>query len=193
LCWLGCAGWVVLAGFTVGFGWVARLGFRASAPMASSTCCGGAGRAIGFGGVSGSHSWLLRTCVIEYMQGELMLVLVPRMCADTLPPPAAAAAPARLPHLFPAPHQAKQEPNEFIVLNAAAYHAGYNMGFNCAEVSFGGLLVFSVVICKQQKGLQLEHAASAAVVVTLSSPAAPTGGPVCSGIAGGPAVCLIVV
>jgi hypothetical protein len=30
--------------------------------------------------------------------------------------------------------QAKQEPNEFIVLNAAAYHAGYNMGFNCAEV-----------------------------------------------------------
>jgi len=32
------------------------------------------------------------------------------------------------------PHQAKQEPNEFIVLNAAAYHAGYNMGFNCAEV-----------------------------------------------------------
>lgn len=29
--------------------------------------------------------------------------------------------------------QAKQEPNEFIVLNAAAYHAGYNMGFNCAE------------------------------------------------------------
>lgn len=31
--------------------------------------------------------------------------------------------------------QAKQQPNEFIVLNAAAYHAGYNMGFNCAEVS----------------------------------------------------------
>jgi hypothetical protein len=30
--------------------------------------------------------------------------------------------------------QAKQEPNEFIVLNASAYHAGYNMGFNCAEV-----------------------------------------------------------
>lgn len=30
--------------------------------------------------------------------------------------------------------QAKQEPNEFIVLNARAYHAGYNMGFNCAEV-----------------------------------------------------------
>ncbi|GBF87753.1 jumonji domain-containing protein [Raphidocelis subcapitata] len=28
---------------------------------------------------------------------------------------------------------AKQEPGEFIVLNAAAYHAGYNLGFNCAE------------------------------------------------------------
>ncbi|KAF6261711.1 JmjC domain, hydroxylase-domain-containing protein [Scenedesmus sp. NREL 46B-D3] len=29
--------------------------------------------------------------------------------------------------------QAKQEPNEFIVLNTGAYHAGYNLGFNCAE------------------------------------------------------------
>jgi len=29
--------------------------------------------------------------------------------------------------------QAKQEPNEFIVLNAGAYHSGYNLGFNCAE------------------------------------------------------------
>jgi [histone H3]-trimethyl-L-lysine9/36 demethylase len=29
--------------------------------------------------------------------------------------------------------QAKQEANEFIVLNAAAYHSGYNTGFNCAE------------------------------------------------------------
>ncbi|GBF97022.1 hypothetical protein Rsub_09495 [Raphidocelis subcapitata] len=28
---------------------------------------------------------------------------------------------------------AKHEPGEFIVLNAAAYHAGYNLGFNCAE------------------------------------------------------------
>ena len=28
---------------------------------------------------------------------------------------------------------AKQEANEFVVLNAAAYHAGYNLGFNCAE------------------------------------------------------------
>lgn len=29
--------------------------------------------------------------------------------------------------------QAKQDPNEFIVLNAGAYHSGYNLGFNCAE------------------------------------------------------------
>ncbi len=29
--------------------------------------------------------------------------------------------------------QAKQEPGEFVVLNAAAYHAGFNCGFNCAE------------------------------------------------------------
>ncbi|KAL4431002.1 hypothetical protein ABPG75_006258 [Micractinium tetrahymenae] len=29
--------------------------------------------------------------------------------------------------------QAKQEAGEFIVLNAAAYHAGFNCGFNCAE------------------------------------------------------------
>ncbi|EFN59438.1 hypothetical protein CHLNCDRAFT_137990 [Chlorella variabilis] len=28
--------------------------------------------------------------------------------------------------------QAKQEAGEFIVLNAAAYHAGFNLGFNCA-------------------------------------------------------------
>ena len=26
-----------------------------------------------------------------------------------------------------------QRPNEFIVLNATAYHSGYNLGFNCAE------------------------------------------------------------
>lgn len=24
-------------------------------------------------------------------------------------------------------------PGEFMVLNAAAYHAGFNMGYNCAE------------------------------------------------------------
>lgn len=36
-------------------------------------------------------------------------------------------------HPPPPSPQAKQEPNEFIVLNAAAYHAGYNLGFNCAE------------------------------------------------------------
>jgi len=29
--------------------------------------------------------------------------------------------------------QAKQKPGEFIVLNASAYHAGFNLGFNCAE------------------------------------------------------------
>eukprot|EP00955_Chlamydomonas_euryale_P003788 39607-Chlamydomonas_euryale.AAC.12 len=29
--------------------------------------------------------------------------------------------------------QAKQEAGEFIVLNASAYHSGFNMGFNCAE------------------------------------------------------------
>lgn len=29
--------------------------------------------------------------------------------------------------------QAKQRPGEFIVLNAAAYHAGFNLGFNAAE------------------------------------------------------------
>uniref|UniRef100_A0A7S0S4F7 JmjC domain-containing protein n=1 Tax=Chlamydomonas leiostraca TaxID=1034604 RepID=A0A7S0S4F7_9CHLO len=29
--------------------------------------------------------------------------------------------------------QAKQQPNEFVVLNAAAYHSGFNLGFNCAE------------------------------------------------------------
>ena len=29
--------------------------------------------------------------------------------------------------------QALQHPGEFIVLNAAAYHAGFNLGFNCAE------------------------------------------------------------
>ena len=29
--------------------------------------------------------------------------------------------------------QAKQEAGEFIVLNAGAYHSGFNMGFNCAE------------------------------------------------------------
>ncbi|GLI64915.1 hypothetical protein VaNZ11_008308 [Volvox africanus] len=34
--------------------------------------------------------------------------------------------------------RACQRPNEFIVLNAAAYHAGFNSGFNCAEaVNFG--------------------------------------------------------
>jgi len=29
--------------------------------------------------------------------------------------------------------QARQKPGEFIVLNAAAYHTGFNLGFNCAE------------------------------------------------------------
>lgn len=29
--------------------------------------------------------------------------------------------------------QALQHPGEFIVLNASSYHAGYNLGFNCAE------------------------------------------------------------
>lgn len=29
--------------------------------------------------------------------------------------------------------QALQEPGDFIVLNASAYHAGFNLGFNCAE------------------------------------------------------------
>eukprot|EP00955_Chlamydomonas_euryale_P047780 353794-Chlamydomonas_euryale.AAC.3 len=29
--------------------------------------------------------------------------------------------------------QTKQEKGEFVVLNAAAYHSGFNMGFNCAE------------------------------------------------------------
>lgn len=29
--------------------------------------------------------------------------------------------------------QAKQEGGEFIVLNAGAYHSGFNLGFNCAE------------------------------------------------------------
>ena len=29
--------------------------------------------------------------------------------------------------------QAKQEAGEFIVLNAGAYHSGFNLGFNCAE------------------------------------------------------------
>lgn len=29
--------------------------------------------------------------------------------------------------------QAIQEPGDFIVLNASAYHAGFNLGFNCAE------------------------------------------------------------
>ena len=29
--------------------------------------------------------------------------------------------------------QARQEQGEFIVLNGAAYHSGFNLGFNCAE------------------------------------------------------------
>ena len=29
--------------------------------------------------------------------------------------------------------QVKQEEGQFVVLNAAAYHAGYNTGFNAAE------------------------------------------------------------
>jgi hypothetical protein len=43
--------------------------------------------------------------------------------------------------------QARQEPNEFIVLNAAAYHAGYNMGFNCAEVRASVGARCAVVCC----------------------------------------------
>jgi jumonji domain-containing protein 2 len=33
--------------------------------------------------------------------------------------------------------RARQEAGEFIVLNAAAYHAGYNLGFNCAGAAEG--------------------------------------------------------
>lgn len=29
--------------------------------------------------------------------------------------------------------QAKQSAGEFVVLNAGAYHSGFNLGFNCAE------------------------------------------------------------
>lgn len=29
--------------------------------------------------------------------------------------------------------QAKQEVGQFMVLNAGAYHCGYNQGYNCAE------------------------------------------------------------
>ena len=29
--------------------------------------------------------------------------------------------------------QVKHNPGEFVVLNAGAYHAGFNQGFNCAE------------------------------------------------------------
>ena len=37
-------------------------------------------------------------------------------------------------HHFGVPYvQVLQKPGEFIVLNAAAYHGGFNMGFNCAE------------------------------------------------------------
>jgi hypothetical protein len=36
-------------------------------------------------------------------------------------------------HTAPFLLQTKQETNEFVVLNAGAYHAGYNTGFNCAE------------------------------------------------------------
>ena len=45
----------------------------------------------------------------------------------TARPPPTSTPPPRL------PLQAKQEPGEFVVLNAAAYHAGFNCGFNCAE------------------------------------------------------------
>lgn len=31
------------------------------------------------------------------------------------------------------PVQVKHNPGEFVILNAGAYHAGYNQGFNCAE------------------------------------------------------------
>lgn len=48
------------------------------------------------------------------------------------------------------PHpQAKQQPNEFIVLNAAAYHCGYNLGFNCAGAaaccSYTGIALLPLV------------------------------------------------
>ena len=29
--------------------------------------------------------------------------------------------------------QVKHNPGEFVILNAGAYHAGFNQGFNCAE------------------------------------------------------------
>jgi len=65
--------------------------------------------------------------------------------ARTLFPEAAAACPSFMRHKdvvispkvlksFNVPYiQAKQKAGEFIVLNAAAYHAGFNLGFNCAE------------------------------------------------------------
>lgn len=55
------------------------------------------------------------------------------------PPPHTHAPPTHPPTLCTL--QAKQEPGEFIVLNAAAYHSVYNLGFNCAGawVGWGGV------------------------------------------------------
>ncbi len=39
-----------------------------------------------------------------------------------------------------------QEPGEFIVLNAAAYHAGYNLGFNCAGACVAGAAECAAVV-----------------------------------------------
>jgi len=56
------------------------------------------------------------------------------------------------PHALPppttCPPQAKQQPGEFIVLNAAAYHGGFNLGFNCAEaINFATQVSVCVCVC----------------------------------------------